>query len=288
MWAGYSAHVLERFARLPASLADNARTVRLPGRRGAGGAGHSDIPALLIHPNWIDPAPAVLWMHGRTAYKELDSARYLRWLRAGIATVAIDLPGHGERRDARADAANHTLDVLAEAIPEVDVVVEALADPVWQGVFDLDRLGIGGMSLGGMTTLRRLCDPHEFRAAAVESTSGDLTALYHPETGTKPWGLTYPPDRIRPLEPAAHLDTFAPIPLLALHSEADAIVPWPAQLNFLTRLKARYAAVGADPELVRWHTWPATGAPEEHSGFGRVSNEAKTIQTEFFVRTLGV
>lgn len=244
------------------------------------------IPTLLCHPDWISPAPTVLWLHGRTAYKELDSGRFLRLIRAGIAAVAIDAPGHGQRRDKRAEEPNHALGVMKDLLPEIDQVVEALADPVWQGVFDLDRMGIGGMSLGGMATLRRLCGPHEFKCASVESSCGDLAGLYDPERGTRPWGTTYPAAEIAPLDPVAHLEGFAPLPLLALHSEADRIVPWDVQRGFLNRLRAHYEQVGADPGLVEEKTWASTGAPEEHSGFGKVAAEAKSVQMEFFARWL--
>lgn len=279
----------ERFAKLPASLVEKSRSVVLgAGRSSAAADGQPGIPALLVHPDWISPAPTVLWMHGRTAYKELDSGRYLRWLRAGIATVAIDLPGHGQRRDHRAGLAAHTLELLSELLSEIDVLIDQLADPIWQGVFDLDRTAIGGMSMGGMAALRRLCDPHEFRCAVVECTSGDLDSLYHPDHGSAPWGLTYPPALIAPLDPARHLASFRPVPLLAMHSEADAIVPWASQRRFLDSLRDHYRAASADPALVRHHTWPTTGAPEEHSGFGRVANEAKTLQLEFLKHHLHI
>lgn len=251
------------------------------------------VPAMLVHPNWISPAPTMLWMHGRTAYKEIDAGRFARWLKRGIAAVTIDLPGHGERADGRADNAARTLDVMREALGEIDLVVESLADPIWQGVFDLDRLGIGGMSLGGMVTLRRLCSAprHGFTCAAVECTSGDLRSLYDPERGTHPWGVGFPLDQIADLDPMGHLSAppppgFAPLPILAMHSEADEIVPWRVQAGFLGRLREHYAAVGADPGMIVQQTWPTTGAPQEHAGFGRVSNEAKEIQAEFLSRYL--
>jgi hypothetical protein len=40
------------------------------------------------------------------------------------------------------------------------------------------------------------------------------------------------------------------------------------------------------PSLIESHTWPTTGAPEEHVGFGKVSNDAKNIQTAFLARHL--
>ena len=83
-----------------------------------------------------------------------------------------------------------------------------------------------------------------------------------------------------------HLEGWGPIPLLALHSEADRLIPVSTMRRFVERLRERYAAAGADPGLVELKTWPSTGAPDEHIGFGRVSNDAKNLQTEFFRRTL--
>lgn len=271
------------FAQLPSSLRAAARVVRLSG----------NIPALLAHPDWTTPAPTMLWLHGRTAYKELDPGRYLRWLRAGIATCAIDLPGHGERLDPAMQEPMRTLDVLDQACGEIDQIIEALAADEYQGIFDLDRMGLGGMSAGGMVTLRRLCEGHDFRCAAVEGTTGWLEALYYParsglgERALHRWSHQPPIERLRELDPAAHLSTFEPLPLLWLHSEADAVVPIAGMRGFAEKLAAHYQQRGASSGLIESHTWPTTGAPEEHVGFGKVSNDAKNIQTAFLVRHLG-
>lgn len=261
------------FDAMPSSLRANARLERF-----------GDIPVLLAHPTWDTPAGTVLWLHGRTVSKELDPGRYLRWIRAGLGVCAIDLPGHGERFDARLQRPRATLEVLAQAVGEFDQIVAALAEPRFGGVFDGSRLGIGGMSAGGMAALRRLCDPHPFKAASVEGTTGWLGELYHPtlagNPGT-PWGIDHPPAAIEPVDPMAHLATFEPIPLLALHSQADEIVPWASQRAFLDRLADHYRDLGADPGLIEVHTWEQTGAPREHAGFGRVSAQAKSLQVEF-------
>lgn len=89
------------------------------------------------------------------------------------------------------------------------------------------------------------------------------------------------------MDASAHLGGFAPLPLIALHSEADEIVPWAVQREFLARLRAHYQRSGADPALVEHATWPTTGAPSEHAGFGRFSNDAKNTQTAFLARVLG-
>jgi len=271
------------FAQLPSSLRAAARVVRLS----------SNIPALLAHPDWKSPAPTMLWLHGRTAHKELDPGRYLRWLRAGIATCAIDLPGHGERLDPAMQEPTRTLAVLDQARGEIDQIIEALAADEYQGIFDLDRMGLGGMSAGGMVTLRRLCEGHDFRCAAVEGTTGWLEALYYPaqsglgERALHRWSHQPPIQRLRELDPAAHLSTFEPLPLLWLHSEADAVVPIAVMRGFVEKLAEHYRQRGVSAALIEAHTWPTTGAPEEHVGFGKVSNDAKNIQTAFLVRHLG-
>jgi alpha-beta hydrolase superfamily lysophospholipase len=260
--------------KLPSALARQTRFERL---------GPTRAPALLAHPDWTSPAPTVIWLHGRTVTKELDNGRYLRWIRAGIAACAIDLPGHGEREGPRLHGPTTTLDLLSQAIPEVDHIVAALADPRWNGAFDTSRLALGGMSAGGMIALRRLCDDHPFVCAAVEGTAGNLSLLY---TGSNSRVASHAPDRIAALDPMRHLDTWRPIPLLALHSESDQVVPVAAIRTFIEALRDRYRAQGADPAQIDLTTWPTTGAPEEHSGFGLAANDAKNKQLEFLARCL--
>lgn len=268
-----------RFAKLPESLRDKSRSVRLG----------NDVPALIAHPDWesASPAPAVLWMHGRTVNKELDPGRYLRWIRAGIGAVALDLPGHGERYDKAYQGPEKTLDLIAQARAEIDGVLESVRE---LGKFDMDRLMIGGMSAGGMVTLSRLCSPHPFRGACVECTTGNLRDLYHPPAGTKgrPWPIEHDPEEVARVDPLEHLDGFEPIPLLALHNEGDEMVPIDGQRRFLDALRTHYASRGADPSMVELHTFSETGAPGEHAGFGRHANDAKNLQLAFIRRVLGV
>jgi len=255
----------DRFAQLPSSLAKQAKTVRL-----------GDVPALLAHPDWETPAPTVLWMHGRTVHKELDPGRYLRWMRAGIATCAIDLPGHGERYDRDMMSPENTLHVVRQAVGEVDGVVEAIAGKEFGGVFDASRLAVGGMSAGGMVTLRRLGEAHPFVCAAVESTAGDFSKM-------PSYDGRYPQTLIDELDPMLHMDERRAVPLLALHSEKDEWVPLEAISRFIDALRPMHEKAGVELTL---RTWPETGAPYEHAGFGKVAAEAKDEQLAFFTRHL--
>ena len=265
-----------RFAMFPSHLAERARTVVLAG-----------VPTLLAHPDWENPAPVMFWMHGRTVTKELDPGRYLRWIRAGIAAVAVDLPGHGQRPGPKLHGPDTTPSVLEQMLGEIDGVLAALRASEFGALFDLTRVGIGGMSAGGMVTLRRLCDEHPFSCAAVESTTGWLSELYDPkETQGRPWPAAHNPKQIHKLDPMLHLEGFRPIPLLALHSEADEVVPFEGMRRFIESLRSHYEAVNAEPEMVELKTWPTTGAPSEHAGFGKVASEAKSLQVEFLTKHL--
>lgn len=259
---------LSRIASFPASLRSRCRMLSL-----------GPAPALLVAPEGPDgrplegPAPCLLWLHGRTVSKEVDSARLQRVSRAGLAVCAIDLPGHGERLDPAYQAPDALPLLLSEARAELDQVVEALRAQAGIG----ERLAIGGMSAGGMVALRRLCDPHPFRCVVVEGTAGDF-------------GRAGPERRFveaaaRDLDPASNLGGWRALPLLAFHSEADAVVPIAAMRSFIEAVRARHAALGSDApvELV---TYPATGAPQEHLGFGRLAGDVRARTVEFLAAHL--
>ena len=274
----------ERFARLPRALAERTITTRLAERTTP--FDDKGVPALLAHPDegWNDPGvrptprPVVIWMHGRTVSKELDPGRYLRWMRAGIATCSIDLPYHGERADESRQTSEWTLRLAEQCVQEVDLILEALGEGRFNGAFDFGRMAIGGMSAGGMVALVRLCREHPFVCASVEATAGNFRVMEgHP---------FYIPALAERMNPIDALEGWRPIPLLAMHSEADAWVPFEAMRSFVVELRAHYARRGAPKVPIELVMWPETGAPHEHMGFGRFANEAKNAQTEFLVRHL--
>jgi len=266
--------MIDRFREFPRALASKARAVRL-----------GDVPVMLAHPDWERPAPVMLWMHGRTVTKEIDPGRYLRMIRAGIGVCAIDLPGHGERFREEAQTPQAALDVVAQMADELDGIVEHLAADAYAPFFDLDRMGIGGMSAGGMATLIRLCTQHPFVAASVEGTSGWLAGLQDIRDGSE-WAGGWDRAMMQRLDPMGRLDGFRPVPMLVLHAVEDAVVPWDVQRRFVDALKERYVRAGADPGLIEVMAFPRTGALKEHAGFGTYSNDAKNAQADFLSRRL--
>jgi dienelactone hydrolase len=260
---------------LPSALVARARWERL---------GPARVPAMIVMP---DPAPglgepvaapdenglapAVIWMHGRTARKEIDPGRCLRLMRAGIGVCALDLPGHGERAEPRLQEPEHTLEVVLRMEEELDGIVAAL-----ETTFDPARLAIGGMSAGGMAAIRRLCRSHPFQCASVEATSGSWAhqrdrEMFHGRT-----------EELARLDPIGLLAGWREIPFQAIHARHDAAVAIAGQRAFVDALRARYA----DPASVEMVVFERTGAEQEHAGFGRHAAEAKARQRDFFARWL--
>ncbi len=215
------------------------------------------------------PVPLVIWMHGRTVDKETDPGRYLRWMRAGFATCAIDLPGHGERFEAGLQAAPAAC-IIGPLLAQIDEVTEALGEEI---DFDPGRMGLGGMSLGGMAALARACRPHAFRCLSVEATTGSWSH----ETRR-----TSPPENLDDLDPIKHLDDWREIPLQAIHARFDEWVSIEGQIAFLNALRQRYR----DPTLIEFVEYGRTGAPHEHIGFGPMAADAKNRQRDFLRRWL--
>ena len=234
------------------------------------------VPCLLIPPEpdcliGSGPAPMLVWMHGRTACKELDPGRYLRLMRSGIAVCAVDLPGHGDRREESLQDPSRVVDVVLQMVQELDALTWAATDRL---NVDASRVAIGGMSAGGMAAISRLCTPHRFKAAILEATTGDwttLTAWAHLDADAR--------QRAAKADPMQHLEQWPPLPVCAVHSRADAWIPFDGQRCFLELLRGR----GCTIELT---AFDQTGAPFEHVGFGRYAAQVKEVQRDFLVRTL--
>lgn len=135
------------------------------------------VPGLLWTPSSATaPLPAVLLGHGRTADKRVFDTLAHAFVRRGLAAVAIDAPGHGDRRtDAdwpRPDA--------GQAAREWRACVDMLVD---EGRVDGAALGYWGVSMGASLGISFLARNPGIRAAVL--------GLMHPN-----WPAP-PGDRIR-------------------------------------------------------------------------------------------
>ena len=240
------------------------------------------VPAVVVHPaRDADPqdasqpvpapVPTLIWMHGRTATKEIDPGRYLRLAREGIATIALDLPGHGGREDIAMQAPSRAMAMIEQMAGEIDAVV---ADARARGIIDTSRLAVGGMSAGGMASCVRLCSSHPFRCALIECSTGDFASLD---------GMPIHDAAIaQRIDPMTHLAGWRDIPFMALHARHDEWMPHGGTARFVEALRAR----SERPERIILHTYERTGAVAEHIGFGQMSHDAKSRGCEFLARYL--
>ena len=233
------------------------------------------VPTLLVR-NDDKPRPFILWMHGRTADKELDAGRYLRYVRRGINVCAVDMPGHGERHKEEFQEPERILEVIQAMVGELDDVLTGLGEI---GGFDLNNCAIGGMSAGGIAAIMRLLRAHPFQAVVLEATMGSWrTKRDHPIFS----GLSEV--QFDDMNPVEHLQDWKEIPVLAFHNRHDQWIPYAAQFEFISAIQARYE----DPDIVEFVSFDHTGAPHEHMGFGRQAAFVKEVQVEFVARHLRV
>ena len=252
-----------RFNSLPSRLREISKEVTIAG-----------VPCLLC---CVDDTsrPFLLWMHGRTADKELDPGRYLRYVRKGINICAVDLPGHGARFDETLQQASEARTVMLEMASEIDSILAGLRE---YGSFDMKQACIGGMSAGGMATIQRLLAPHLFKLAILEATTGDFTSMRN-----FPLCKGLSPTDFDALDPMKRLSFWNDIPVIAFHSKHDEWIPFDGQARFMNALKEK----SEQPDSIEFVTFDKTGAPYEHIGFGRESAFVKEVQVEFVLKHLG-
>lgn len=233
----------------------------------------NDVPCLIVKED-DTPRPFLFWIHGRTAYKEIDPGRYLRCIRSGINVCAVDLPGHGERLEPELQGANRILPVMMQMVSEIDGVLAGLSEV---GGFDMTRAALGGMSAGGMASIQRCLQTHPFKALILEATCGDWSFLRN-----KPMCAGLCDEAFHEINPVEHLGNWMCIPALAFHSKKDEWIPFDAAESFLHSLRM-HCGSEADIEMV---SFESTGAPFEHVGFGRQSPKVKEMQVEFLLNNV--
>ena len=123
------------------------------------------VPGLLWSPSGSTGArPAILLGHGRTGHKRnpylLDLAR--RFVTQGWAAVALDAPGHGERR--RPDDEDWPRPDGGQAAREWLACIARLADA---GEVDTSALGYWGLSMGASLGISLLAQQPGIQAAVL-------------------------------------------------------------------------------------------------------------------------
>lgn len=206
--------------------------------------GREVVPAVWTTPATEARTPAALLLHGFSSSKERMAQTVGRELLAlGVASLALDLPFHGERDgDSRALSKNPLALVGAwrTAIAEARDAVTWLAS---QGSVDAERIGVVGYSLGGFLALMTAAEDERLRVVALAA-AGDLPDQTPYASLVR--GL------VNPLRAAERLDGR---PLLLVNGRSDTTTR-PAQAE-------RLFAAAQEPKTLHWYEgghWPPAAA----------------------------
>ena len=209
--------------------------------------GAERVPATLLLPKGQPAAPAVLLLHGFSSNKERMVQSVGRALQQrGVASLALDLPFHGERDGANAEVPFRNPIALVGAWRSA--VREARAAIEWLGGqpgIDAARLGVLGYSLGGFLALMMASEEEAVRAITLAA-AGDLP-------DSTPY-LSLLRRAVDPLRAVRRLDGR---PLLLVNGRRDTTTR-PAQAE-------RLFALAGEPKELYWYEgghWPPVSAIE--------------------------
>jgi len=209
--------------------------------------GAERVPATLLTPSGESPAPAALLLHGFSSNKERMVQSVGRALQQrGVASLALDLPFHGER-DGTRDALPYRNPIALVAAWR-SAVREARAAIEWLGAqpeVDRTRLGILGYSLGGFLALMTASEEPAVRVITLAA-AGDL-----------PDSTPYVSLLRRAVDPLRAVRQLAGRPLLLVNGRRDTTTR-PEQAE---RLFAR----AEEPKELHWYAgghWPPVSAIE--------------------------
>jgi dienelactone hydrolase len=207
--------------------------------------GGERVPATFLLPQGARSAPAVLLLHGFSSSKERMVQSVGRALQQrSVASLALDLPFHGERDGGRDEIPyRNPLALVAAwttAVREARAAIEWLAG---QPEVDSARIGAVGYSLGGFLTLMTASEEPLVRAVTLAA-AGDLP-------DTTPY-VALVRRAVDPLRAVRKLDGR---PLLLVNGRRDTTTR-PAQAE-------RLFAYADEPKELRWYDgghWPPPSA----------------------------
>jgi fermentation-respiration switch protein FrsA (DUF1100 family) len=203
-----------------------------------------DVPSVWLAPTGPGLAPAVLLLHGFSSSKERMAQSVGRALLAlGIASLALDLPFHGERDGDVSSLSRNPLALVGawrNANTESRDAITVLAA---QPAVDAGRLGVVGYSLGGFLALMTAAEDERLQVVALAA-AGDLPD--HTPYASLVRGL------VNPLRAAERLSGR---PLLLVNGRRDTTTR-PAQAQ-------RLFDAAREPKTMHWYDgghWPPATA----------------------------
>ena len=209
--------------------------------------GEAAVPGLLLLPDTPQAVPAALLLHGYTSHKEMMSDTIGgALLAAGIASLAVDLPLHGERSTGPGRSAMQPLELVRNwklALAECAIALRYLAA---RPDIDRERLAIVGYSLGS------------FLGVAVAARERAVRAVVLAAGGDLPANMPFAGMVRAVVDPVAAAGKLDGTPLLMVNGRRDrTVTPDQAQRLF---------DAAREPKQIRWwdagHRLPAAAIGE--------------------------
>jgi pimeloyl-ACP methyl ester carboxylesterase len=235
------------------------------------------IPLLEITPYPARKLPVILFHHGFSSHKADAHSLGKQAASAGFALLAVDAPMHGARLDERIrttwdkpmtgdiypfetglDRFHFMFQLIDQTVDELPRLLTGLAqDPR----LDLDRLGICGVSMGGLITYLAAARLPQFKAAvammaypmfALRWQDVTLEATSYPQWSERmQQNSAQTAERLaffESIDPIEGLKTFAPRPLMMVVGDQDLDAPKSYTVQGYRTLLPAYSAC---PERLR-------------------------------------
>ena len=204
------------------TLTDMSRST--PATAGAPVRAGRELPTFIYEPEGEGPHPLILFAHGLNGHPEKFTQLHTAWAEAGYVIVAPTFPVSNERAPGGGDFID-----LNQQPADLGFVLDQLLgpDPPLVSTVDPNRVGVGGLSLGGATVYGFAYDDccRDDRAQAALVLDGNELSFTPDLTTGPPLLLIHAdPDPSLPYENAvAHFaEATVPAAFLTLHETAHA------------------------------------------------------------------
>lgn len=175
--------------------------------------------------------PTVFFYHGFTSSKEIYAYFGYNLAKAGYRVILPDALMHGARAEPDSRVLfNNFWRILQNNVNDLALFKETF---VARGLADEQRLGVGGVSMGGMTTMAALVHFPWVKAAANLMGSGYFVTLsdhlfpsYGDESGRSRDEFERQTAQLLSLDVSDKIEQVGSKPLLVWHGEKDDLVPF--------------------------------------------------------------